>query len=131
MNETILEAAAAAARDGNLSCVEAHRIAAELDVSPIEVGKAVNRDSDLRFYRCQLGFFGYGSKAEGRSKIVQPAPFVPDEISAALNERAVDGRISCLAIWEVAEAFEYPRLGMGNVVESMGLKVTPCQLACF
>lgn len=131
MDEKITERATEEAVDGQLSCVNAHAIAAELDVSPLEVGKVVNRDTHLRFYRCQLGLFGYGPKPEGKHKIVQEAPRVPEEIEEALMAHTRDGHIACKAVWNIADDFEYPRLGMANIVESLGLKVTPCQLGCF
>ena len=131
MEDKIIEKVTEAAPEGKLSCVNAHAIAAKLDVSPLEVGKVVNRATNLRFYRCQLGLFGYGPKPEGKHKIVQEAPRVPKEIEEAILARTRDGRISCRAIWDVADEFEYPRLGMANIVEALDLKVTPCQLGCF
>jgi len=131
MREAFIRQATARAQDGQLSCQAAMALADEMGVAPIEIGKAVNRATDLRFYRCQLGLFGYGSKAEGRHKIVQAAQIVPDDVRKALEMRAKEGRIACKAIWEVAEAFGYPRLGVSNIVDAMGYKITPCQLGCF
>lgn len=113
-----------------LSCVRAHDLSAKLGVSPLEVGEAIDRTS-IRVYRCQLGLFGYGSKAAGKSKIVLPATNVPAEIEAALRSLATEGRIPCRQVWELAERFEYPRLGVANVIEALGLRVWPCQLGCF
>jgi hypothetical protein len=56
---------------------------------------------------------------------------VPDDLRAAIASRASDGHISCLATWEIAAQFKYPRLGVANVTESMGLRIKPCQLGCF
>lgn len=131
MRESIIQAAQEDAVDGELSCQDAHAIAAKLDISPLEVGKAVNRASDLRFNRCQLGLFGYGSKAEGKHKIVVKAAYVPGQIEAAIRAQVHGGAIPCAATWEIADQFQYPRLGIGNIVESLGLKVSPCQLGCF
>lgn len=117
--------------EGEISCVDAHEIASELGATPLKVGKTVNRQTELRFYRCQLGLFGYGPKEEGKSKIVQKAERVPEEIEAAIRAHTKDGRISCLHAWEVADRFQYPRLGLANILETMGIKVKPCQLGCF
>lgn len=127
----IIALAEAAAVNGELACVAAHAIATRLGVSPIEVGSAVNRASSLRFNRCQLGLFGYGPKAEGKSKIVLRAAYVPPEIEAAIRECVVESRIACSDVWALAERFGYPLLGMANIVEALGLKVAPCQLGCF
>ncbi|MFO7917582.1 MAG: hypothetical protein R6V13_05850 [Anaerolineae bacterium] len=131
MEEKIAEQIKKMAVDGNLSCAKAHDLASQMDVSPREIGRVVNRATDLRFYRCQLGLFGYGPKPEGKHKIVQEAPRVPEEIEEAIMTRAKNGRIPCRAIWDLADEFEYPRLGMANIVEALDLQVTPCQLGCF
>ena len=130
MRERIIEALLARAVGGQVSCAAAHEVAAQLGLSPLEVGKALNR-TDLRLYRCQLGLFGYGPKPEGKHKIVLEASRVPQEIEAAIAARSEDGCIPCEAAWEVAAQFEYPRLGLANILEAMGLKVRGCQLGCF
>lgn len=131
MSEQLLDRVRRAAANGEISCAAAHRLAQEAGAEPIEIGRLVNRDTDLRFYRCQLGFFGYGPKAEGKHRIVLEARDVPEEIAAALRARTRDGRISCLDAWRVADEFEYPRLAIANIIERMGLRVKPCQLGCF
>lgn len=131
MRDEIIQAAQERAVNGQVSCRDAHAIAAELEVPPLEVGLAINRATDLRFYRCQLGLFGYGPKTEGHHKVAMPAPFVPADIQAALEELAEDGVIGCADVWAVAERFAYPRLGVANIVEAMGLKLRRCQIGCF
>ncbi len=131
MSEEIIAAATKMAVAGELACADAHELAAQLGITPLELGEAINHGSQLRFNRCQLGLFGYGSKAEGKSKIVLKATNVPEDIAAAIQSRAVNGRIACEAAWEIAEQFKYPRLGIGNLIEALGLKVSPCQLGCF
>jgi len=129
--DEIRVAVLARAVDGNLACADAHAIAAELGVRPLDVGRIVNKDTELRFNRCQLGVFGYGPKAEGKHKVVVAAAWIPPEIEAAINSRVKGNHISCLDLWEVAEEFKYPRLAIANVAEAMDLKFTPCQLGCF
>ena len=130
MRERIVEALLERAVDGQVSCASAHEVAAQLGVSPLTVAREVNR-AHLRFYRCQLGLFGYGPKPEGKHKIVLKAGRVPEEIEAAIMAKSTDGHISCKAAWEVAAQFEYPRLGIANILEAMGFKLTKCQLGCF
>ena len=131
MEGQIVQAAQERAVDGSLSCADAHALAQALGVAPLQVGRVVNGQTSLRFYRCQLGLFGYGLKAEGKSKIVLPATNLPDEIVAAIHEVEAEGRISCEAAWELAERFAYPRLGIANILEALGIKIAPCQLGCF
>lgn len=131
MQIEIPEALQVMAVNGQVACADAHRVANTLEIEPIELGKAVTRASGLRFNRCQLGLFGYGSKAEGKSKIVMTAVDVPPEIESALRTHLVNNAISCLVVWQVAEQFKYPRLGLANIVQALGFKVAPCQLGCF
>ncbi|HUV95219.1 MAG TPA: hypothetical protein VMX14_10385 [Anaerolineae bacterium] len=130
MREKIIEALLARAVGGRVSCAAAHDVAGQLGIAPLDVASALNR-THLRFYRCQLGLFGYGPKPEGKHKIVLKADRVPEEIEAAVMSRSGDACISCEAVWELAGEFEYPRLGIANILEAMGLKVRKCQLGCF
>jgi len=126
-----LQLLAEVAVEGAIGCADAHRVAAELAISPQELGALVNRSSDYRFDRCQLGLFGYGKKGAEAYKIVLPAAHCPEAIVAAIQERTMDGRVSCAALWEIATRFRYPRLGIANIAQALGLKVKPCQLGCF
>jgi hypothetical protein len=131
MREELLDTVRQAAVNGEIACKDAHNIAANLMIEPIELGQAVNRSTGLRFNRCQLGLFGYGLKAEGKHKIVMAAATVPPEIEAALRAQLTNNTISCWSVWQVAEQFKYPRLGLANIVQALGFKVAPCQLGCF
>jgi len=129
--DEITKAVLAKAENGLIACADAHAVAEALGVTPLQVGKVVNKATELRFYRCQVGVFGYGPKPEGKHKVVLAAEWVPPEIEAAINERVKDKRISCLDLWKLAQKTKYPRLAMANIAEAMGLKITPCQLGCF
>jgi hypothetical protein len=131
VKKQIIDMALEMAVDGELACADAHRIAAKLDLSALEVSRVINRSTNLRFFRCQLGLFGYGPKLEGKSKIVHSAERVPSEIEQDLSSKALDGAISCADVWAIAEAHKYPRLQMGNIAEALQLRVRPCQLGCF
>ncbi len=131
MTAAIEQAMQAQAMNGELPCERAHDIAARFGVSPGEVAAIANDKLDMRFSRCQLGLFGYGPKALGKSKIIQAAAHVPPEIEAALRGRAQGNSVSCLDVWQVAAEFAYPRLGMANIAEALGLRIRPCQLGCF
>ena len=131
MSADMVKAIEEISRDGQLACADAHDLAARLDMIPLDIAKVVNKATELRIDRCQLGLFGYGSKPEGKHKILLPAARVPEEIEAAIQARVSKGAISCQAVWELAEEFKYPRLGIANITELLGLKVKPCQLGCF
>jgi hypothetical protein len=127
----VIQALRDAAVDGEIACADAHDIAGRFGLAPIEIGRLLNRETDLRVFRCQLGLFGYGPKAEGKSKIVLPATNLPQNLVDEIMAHAVDGHISCADAWTIADQARYPRLGIGNVIEALGLRVKPCQLGCF
>ncbi|MBC7223615.1 MAG: hypothetical protein H5T59_04960 [Anaerolineae bacterium] len=116
--------------DGQLPCTAAHTIAHLLEIPPGQVGRAAN-EAEIPISQCQLGLFGYGPKAEGRSKLVRAAARVPPELAAALQERARDGRLRCATCWEIAAEMGVERLAVAEVAEALGLRIKGCQLGCF
>ncbi len=129
--EQVQSAAAPFAVENQIACADAHSLAAALEMTPEQFGSTVTETTGYRFYRCQLGLFGYGPKAEGHSKIVLPAKHIPGDVRAEIESLAHDGVIACSDVWAIAERTAYPRLGISNVVEAMGLRIRPCQLGCF
>jgi len=116
--------------EGHLTCHQAHAIATELGMEPIDVGRAADEVGG-RVSRCLLGLFGYGSKAAGTHKIVRPMAHVPPALEAALRAEAGEDGISCIAVWRIADKLGYSRLEGSNAVEGLGLRVSVCQLGCF
>ena len=115
---------------GSLPCPVAHYIAAELGITPLEVGEMAD-ELGLRITMCQLGFFGYAVKGRPAYRIRQPMENVPPELREAVEQALVGGRAPCAALWALAERFGLSRLEMGNATEGLGVKVKPCQLGCF
>ncbi|GAW92184.1 hypothetical protein [Calderihabitans maritimus] len=56
IEEKVLQAVKNAAKEGRLSCEEAHRLAGELDVPLRLVGEACDK-LKIKITRCQLGCF--------------------------------------------------------------------------
>ena len=127
LNEAVL---AALDSDGKLSCAAAFRIAKELDVAPLQVGQAAN-DLEVRLNRCQLGLFGYGPKAEGRHKIVEPADEVEAELTQVIQDSLSDGKLDCQAVWEIAASMRIPKMNVAAAAETLGVKISRCQLGAF
>jgi hypothetical protein len=117
-------------QDGKLPCAVAFQLAEEQGVTPGEIGDLADR-LNIRVSNCQLGLFGYGPKAEGKHKIVKPAPTVSNDVAAAIQGRAAGGQIACADLWTVAEALHLSKLQAAAAVEALGLRVATCQLRCF
>lgn len=115
---------------GKLACAAAFRIARELEVEPLAVGKTADR-LDVRLNRCQLGLFGYGPKERGEHKIVEPASEVDPALSQAMQERVHDGRLSCEVAWEIAAGMRIPKMKVSAAAETLGIKIVDCQLGAF
>lgn len=130
--ETIREEMRSAVdKDGQLSCESAHRIAERVGTEPLDVGKEAN-DAGIRITKCQLGLFGYApSKGMPGYKLVHELDTLPEPLSKAINGAAVQGKVSCLALWRIAQQHGVSRPEMGNIVETLKTKVAPCQLGCF
>jgi hypothetical protein len=116
--------------ESDLPCPVAHYIAAELGVTPLEVGQMAD-DMGIKVSMCQLGLFGYAVKGRPAYRIRQPMENVPDDLAAAIREAVVGGRVPCAALWRIAVEFDLSRLEVGNANEGLGFKIKPCQLGCF
>jgi len=116
--------------DEGLPCAVAHYIAADLGVTPLEVGQTAD-EMGVKGSMCQLGLFGYAEKGRPAARIRRPMAEVPPALEEAISSAAEDGRVSCAALWRIGGELGFSRLEMGNAVEALGLKVTPCQLGFF
>ncbi len=130
MRGDLQQALAGRLENGKLACAEAHALAAEYGLEPLAVGQAADA-AGVRMFRCQLGLFGYGPKSEGKHKIVQPMETVPQEMADRLRAAAGADGISCREIWRIAAELGTTRLEASGAVETLGLRVSSCQLGCF
>jgi hypothetical protein len=126
MDERIAAAVRERARDGGLQCAEAFRIAEELDVAPLAVGRAAD-GLDVRLTRCQLGLFGHGPQ----KRITEPLDEVPPELEQAIREGLIAGRLPCAVAWAIAARFGMPKLHVANAVEKLDVRIGQCQLGAF
>lgn len=114
--------------EGGLPCTAAFAIAERLNVRPGEVREQADR-SDVRIVYCQLGLFGYVTF--GSKRFVTPLAQVADQLATALREACVDGALPCAAAWRIAESEGLPRPVVGSAVETLEIRIAPCQLGCF
>lgn len=127
---TLEEAIRSELKDGKLSCAAAFKIAQAQEVSPGEVGDLAD-ELGIRISHCQLGLFGYGPKAQGLHKVVQPAETVSPELQSALQKHTREGEITCADLWAVAKKMSIPKMEASAAAEKLGLRVVQCQLHCF
>jgi hypothetical protein len=126
VDPSLAEALKQMAPNGLLPCRIAHEIASQFAVPPAEVGKTADL-LEHRIIECQMGLFGYSPQ----KRIVTPAARVDPALREALEQRTVEGVISCFSCWEVAAALGIARMAVASAVESLGLKIKPCQLGAF
>ena len=125
-DEKIAGAVRKKAAKGALSCAEAERIGAALDVKLEEVGRTLDL-LELRIDRCQLGLFGYGPER----KAVHPAESVAPDLGEAIRGRLADGRLPCKSAWEIASEFGITRMEVSAACETQKIRIKPCQLGAF
>jgi hypothetical protein len=130
MDEGLRQAIVAHLEEGQLSCQQAHALARGFGMEPLEVGLAAD-EAGVRIFRCQLGLFGYGSKADGTHKIARPMEQIPPQIEAALRGEAGEEGLACAAMWRIADRLGISRLEASNAAEGLRLRVSHCQLGCF
>jgi hypothetical protein len=126
MDERVAAVVQERERDGGLRCAEAFRIAEELGVTPLAVGRAAD-DLDVRLMRCQLGLFGHG----GQKSIVEPAEKIEPDLERAIREGLILGRLPCAVAWVIAARFGMPRLHVTNAAEKLDVRIGQCQLGAF
>ena len=117
--------------NGQLPCEAAHSVARQLGIGPGIVGEVADV-TEVRISRCQLGLFGHAPKKgmDGFKTVIKLAN-VPADIADELSRAAPSGEISCAELWRMAREKALDRSEMGNIAETLGLRVRPCQLGCF
>lgn len=113
---------------GRLPCPSAFRIAEELGITPLEVGREATR-MEIKISRCQLGLFGYEDL--GSRSIVKPMDNVPPDLKQAMESRLISGKLPCKAAWEIAALLKVGKVQVSGAAEALGIKISACQLGCF
>ncbi|MEW5825610.1 MAG: hypothetical protein AB1778_02160 [Candidatus Bipolaricaulota bacterium] len=117
-----------AAVDGRLPCSLAFSLAHRESVAPRAVREAADA-AGLRIALCQLGLFGY--EAYGDRRWARSLASLPEAVTEVVRARSDQGTLSCQAAWALAEELGLPRLLVGSVLETLGIRVSVCQLGCF
>jgi len=114
------------AKDNNISCKAAEIISRNTGAPLGEIGVAIDMQN-INIAQCQLGLFGF----DGKQKRVPAAPFVAPELEAAIRGALVNGRLSCVDAWKIADKLGVKRLDVCAACEKLKIKVKPCQLGAF
>jgi len=126
VNEELARAVKARAREGELPCAVAFSIAEEMNVPPEEVGFTLDV-LGIRVVKCQLGLYGY--KPEKR--IVKPAERVAPDLEKTIRDSLINGRLTCAEAWRIAERFGLRKMEVSSACETLGIKISACQLGSF
>jgi hypothetical protein len=126
VNEKIKDQIMRRTKNNELPCAVAFKIAAELNVSPAEVGKTADL-LEIMLVKCQLGLFGYTPA----KKIVKPKAAENPDLEGAIRDTCVDGYLPCENAWEIARRFNVSKMSVSSVCEQLNIKVKPCQLGAF
>lgn len=126
LNEVIAERIKEKISDNRISCSEAHSIAVELNVTPADMGTAIDL-LEIRIIKCQLGLFGYAEK----KNIPALSDKINPEIQSAIQTSLMDGRLACSAAWEISKRFKISKPMVSATCETMKIKISPCQLGAF
>jgi len=127
MPDRLVLAMQARLREGRLPCAEAFALAHAEHVAPAEVAAAAEAQG-IRIGWCQLGLFLGAVKGKGWPN--EPLD-VPDEVRTALRGAAADGRLPCARAWAIAARLGWERLALGHAANTLGIRVSQCQLGCF
>ena len=112
--------------EGEISCAAAHKISKKLGEMPSEVGFTMDF-LEVRIAKCQMGLFGYTPE----KKVVKPADKVSETLEESIRERLEDGRLPCKTAWDIAERLNLKKIAVSAACETLGIKISPCQLGAF
>jgi hypothetical protein len=126
LNNLIKDKILANAKNDELACAVAFKIAGETNTLPAEVGRTVDL-LDFRLVKCQLGLFGYKPEKKIVTAKSPEDPNLEDAIHAALT----DETLSCRDAWEISRKFQIPKMAVSAACEALKIKVKPCQLGAF
>lgn len=113
------------ARDSKLPCAKVFDLISRHTVFPDIAGMAMNQRK-LKITQCQLGLFGYPD-----GKRIPVCDTVQENLKVNIDRHLEDGRISCLAVWGIAEEMKLSRGDVAAACEKLGIRVNKCQLGAF
>jgi hypothetical protein len=125
-DQRIVDALTSVVSDNSIPCAVAFGVATKLNTSTEEVGFTTD-SLEYTITKCQLGLFGYGEE----KKKVKPADSVSSALEDAIRKALINGRLPCVAAWNIAERLDLGKLSVSSACETLGIKISPCQLGAF
>jgi hypothetical protein len=125
-DQRIVDALTSAVSDNTIPCAVAFRVATELDESSEEVGFTIDT-LEYTITKCQLGLFGYGEE----KRKIKPADSVSPTLEEAIKKALINDRLPCASAWDIAERLGLGKLSVASACETLGIKISPCQLGAF
>jgi len=129
LNEKVARMIREKSPGGELPCVMGEKISKELKVEISEVGITADL-LEIKIKKCQLGLFGYGKKPN-HGKDIQAADSVSGEMKRAIEETAENGKVTCAALWMIADRLGTKRKEVSAACETLKIKIRKCQLGTF
>ncbi len=114
------------ASDNKISCADAFKIVNQHAIFPDILGQAIDH-SGMKISNCQIGLFGYGEK----KKILEPAESTEDEMEDKIYANLENGKLTCAAIWNIAEELSVKKIDVAAACEKLKVKISVCQLGAF
>jgi hypothetical protein len=128
-SEQIAKAIREKSPGNELACAMAEKISKELKVAVAEIGITADL-LEMKIKECQLGLFGWGDKPS-HGKDIRAADSVPVEIKSAIEKAAVNGNVTCAALWTIADQLGVKRKVVSAACDTLSLKIRGCQLGAF
>ena len=129
INEQVARMVREKSPGGELACAMAEKISKELGIEIPEVGFTADL-LEIKIKKCQLGLFGYGKKPN-HGKDIQEANSVSEEMKGAIEETAENGKVTCAALWTIADRLGTKRKEVSTACETLKIKIRKCQLGAF
>ena len=104
--------------DGKINCLDAFKLAKELNINPNKVAK-LTKEHNIKIDNCELGVFGNHEFGEKRDDIYE-------KLSQEVNDKK---QVNCKVAWKVAKEFSLNKVG--STTKKSDIEVVYCQLGCF
>ncbi len=126
LNSEIAAAIKPKLSNNSITCAAAHKIATDLTVRPLEVGRTIDL-LEKKLSKCQLGLFGY----KPHKKPVKAASTVSVDLANQIRTSSENQHISCLNCWQIAQEQSYTKMDVAAACDSLKIRICDCQLGAF